>query len=169
METIYNVLYFIKKFEAIPENDFGTGAISAHCVYWHCDYTCSYVGQIATALTEIFNKAFGITSGRNGDKQSLVYEINDGFNPSYQQPTPKQRILAALYDIHAIKYLEGVEEIRLSDCHNAEVIGETNPRCTRCREYCYAWIEGDELSKPITLEQLIADVEKKEKEKMENE
>lgn len=53
----------------------------------------------------------------------------------------------------------------LSDCCNAEVRGEINPRCTQCGEYCYAWIEGDELSKPITMEQLIASVEKKEKEK----
>lgn len=58
-----------------------------------------------------------------------------------------------------------VEEIKLSDCCNAPVIGETNPRCTRCREFCYAWIKGDEMSKPITLEQLIASVERKEREK----
>lgn len=102
----YTVDYFIKKFEAIPEYDFGSGSISSHCIYWHCDYTCSYKGQIANALTEIFDKAFGIIPDRNGNKQYFVYEINDGFNPSYQQPTPKQRILAALADIKKLQKKE---------------------------------------------------------------
>jgi len=93
----YDINYFINKFEAIPEDQWGTRyynkTILGHtkyCVLGHCglrhDKDPSHeIIQEYDALYSLLR--FGIV------------KINDGHNPDYQQPTPKQRILAALYDI----------------------------------------------------------------------
>lgn len=89
METNYDVNYFIKKFEAIPEESIGQGTIFNKCAYWHCDNDCCYLGDVAQAFTVLFSLSIKINPSA----------INDGYISDYQQPTPKQRILAALYDI----------------------------------------------------------------------
>lgn len=103
METIYDVDYFIKKFEAIPENKWliggyvarvfkGTTYIEKMCALGWCGARSNHSNsgnttREAAALFRIFTVA--------------IAPINDGLNINYQQPTPKQRILAALYDIKA--------------------------------------------------------------------
>ncbi len=121
----YDVNYFIKKFEAIPEDKWCTGA---------CNKIIKTVKRKKVLL--IFNKeeintidtycAIGHCGARNGKsitsnkevyallhlKNHLsigcfpVTEINDRYYPQYKQATPKQRVLAALYDVK--KYQESL-------------------------------------------------------------
>lgn len=107
METSnqFSVTYFIKKFEAIPEERWHVRAFSnmdgtklcalGHC-RWHKQIGGSDEGnELIAALRSI------------GKPDS----INDGIIGAYLQPTPKQRILAALYDIKANQQPEPVKEI----------------------------------------------------------
>lgn len=98
-----NVDYFIKKFEAIPEALWCTGAYEYGdrcCVLGHCGfhYTIADDG-LATkhdqaleglALIELFHK-----------KGLQPTNINDGEDGRYAQSSPKERILAALRAIGA--------------------------------------------------------------------
>jgi len=109
----YNIDYFIKKFEAIPEKMWITlnrGALGTpRCALGHC-----YNGVNGHAEEEALSKLFienGLTyiEGLNYESDKKYYIrpgkgpavalINNGMIHEYQQPTPKQRILAALYDI----------------------------------------------------------------------
>jgi len=95
----YDVNYFIKKFEAIPDELWFIGDFvdpvngSAKCAFGHCGMTNS----------------IGMNSCNEGaalhrlTKKYMVADINDGLDPNYRQPTPKQRILAALYDIKKLQ------------------------------------------------------------------
>lgn len=94
-ETKYDASYFIAKFEAIPEekwctdgftNDAGQCCAAGHCGLRNdSDWT---PGMEAYALDQIFDDLD-------------VVSVNDGKDSRYPQPTPKQRILAALRDIQA--------------------------------------------------------------------
>lgn len=88
----YTVDYFIKKFEKIPEwkwaeNTFhheGRSCALGHCG-WRRDDTSDIEGK---HLVELFDLL-----------KTNAPAINDGNNLNYQQPTPKQRVLAALRDV----------------------------------------------------------------------
>lgn len=105
MKTIYNVDYFIRKFEAIPEELWVSGSTGQpsgpRCAMGHC-----MDGHEVTDEMIKFCNLF-TDHGRVG------YVVNNGYDSTYQQPTPKQRILAALYDIYektyGRKYGEAVE------------------------------------------------------------
>jgi hypothetical protein len=108
MQTIYDVDYFIRKFEAIPEHEIGTQSIHNHCAYWHCDNQDYFWGAASSAFTELFKK---LDYERWFCVEFVAIRINDGKDERYQQPTPKQRILAALYDIKKMQSKEqGVQE-----------------------------------------------------------
>lgn len=105
----YTVDYFINKFEKIPEDKWITGMIglnsienSPKCALGHCGIDESFLNETkdSKALKEIFsNTSFtsSISPIRGGT--DCIWKINDGYIKEYQQETPKQRILAALYDI----------------------------------------------------------------------
>jgi hypothetical protein len=115
----YTVDYFIKKFEAIPKNRIISGSQGEngyHCAVGWCKNIRGEYGNCsptfkghrcfspeAHALYLLFKGAgiYGITS--TADSGWNVADVNNGDNPKYQQPTPKQRILAALYDIKAMQ------------------------------------------------------------------
>ncbi len=120
----YTVDYFIEKFSAIPEtkwcinrreNDLGQ-----RCAHGHC-YSGS-VGENGSV-----EKALSKLSKELGYKVGLA-PINNGDDERYQQPTPKQRIMAALYDIkkmqepikERIVYVTVDEKVR--EIQNAELI-----------------------------------------------
>lgn len=94
----YDVDYFIKKFEAIPDERWCTVEFEkdgASCAYGHCgmrDYKPSTIE--AAELFDLFLFNLG---------DIFVTRVNDGSEPRYSQPTPKQRILAALYDIKKLQ------------------------------------------------------------------
>jgi hypothetical protein len=102
----YTVDYFIKKFEAIPEELWLVGsrgeggADSPHCAHGWCALgnIDSLAGNEENGLIEVFRP---IMNGYG------VATINNGYNERYQQPTPKQRILAALYDIKKLQDGDG--------------------------------------------------------------
>ena len=94
----YDVDYFINKFEAIPEEQWCTGAFSLcdenentqHCALGHCGYGVGTKTVEGEALISLF-------------EPELLPMINDDRSIEYSQSTPKQRILAALYDIKKSK------------------------------------------------------------------
>jgi len=87
LQTMYTVDYFIDFFSKIPENKWCTRQITnhlgQHCALGHCQYL------------GIYNVLIDIASGHN----ISISSVNDGLDRNYPQPTPKQRILAALHDI----------------------------------------------------------------------
>lgn len=98
METIYNVDFFINKFEAIPENKW--------CIeqrFDHAGRRCAH-GHCSTLQAEDAGRATKEESALIEIAKSNICDygfanINNGYDKRYPQPTPKQRILAALYDI----------------------------------------------------------------------
>lgn len=90
----YDVDYFIKKFEAIPEElwimcyAFIDGKC---CALGHCGVRENNSSYTETDESSAISSLFG--------SRTMVWKINDGADYKYRQPTPKQRILAALYDI----------------------------------------------------------------------
>jgi hypothetical protein len=95
----YNVDYFIRKFSAIPEYKWFVGDYSdGHlidpkcCARGHCGKRrFGVVCEEDDALLKLFD--FNLLN------RQCIAHINDGRDKNYPQPTPKQRILAALYDI----------------------------------------------------------------------
>jgi hypothetical protein len=98
---IYDVNHFIKKFKSIPEEKWITDKLQDGegrcCAQGHCGVgrhdlsnLRSIPGTEAYALVELF--------GVIDDGYRIAF-INNGDDPNYQQPTPKQRVLAALYDL----------------------------------------------------------------------
>lgn len=89
----YTVDYFIKKFEAIPEyfwqtDEFGVPG-GPRCAYGHCGLSDeSDPDEPQPPEAAALEKILGV----------YVACINDGQMHDYKQPTPKQRILAALRD-----------------------------------------------------------------------
>lgn len=117
----YDVTYFIRKFEAIPEHLWTTEKFSEKknifskrkcCAQGHClptyilKHTEKYkqlvlnLPKTQSDLAEVYalKKLFDDES----DYKKIAL-INNGRDEKYKQPTPKQRILAALYDIKAIQ------------------------------------------------------------------
>ncbi len=88
----YTTCYFIRKFTAIPEELWTTGHYvkpnGTKCATGHCGETLGYTTDESEAFAELFSIL---------DREAI--NVNDGYNDEYPQPTPKQRILAALHDI----------------------------------------------------------------------
>lgn len=105
---LYDVDYFIKKFEAIPESnwavytqyDLETGA---RCAFGHCttrksDYMDGDTTLEGQSLMSVFNDA-GFVQGTC----KWITDVNNSPSNFYPQSTPKQRILAALNDIKKLQ------------------------------------------------------------------
>lgn len=110
MDKIYDVSHFIKKFEAISEQDWITGSFGSisekKCALGHCGMNSSHhPTDEAKALAELLapvnkNEMTGIyPKGEPDWWYHIVYPINDGHLEQYKQKSAKKRILAALYDI----------------------------------------------------------------------
>lgn len=105
---IYDVDYFIKKYKSIPEEKWciesrltedGRRCAHGHCYIGEADFLAQ--NKEENALIEIAENYKSITGGVG------FATINNGWDEKYKQPTPKQRILAALYDIKKLQ--EGKE------------------------------------------------------------
>ena len=118
----YNIDFFISKFEAIPEELFGTGGpdiTGRQCTMFHCGYSGSRsFTEESDALNSLILSICKISMDSDGEHAKRYWPVamlNDGRVSKYQQPTTKQRILAALYDIKkmqapTIKEVEHVGE-----------------------------------------------------------
>lgn len=113
----YDVDYYITKFEAISEeniitNDFDLG--SKKCALGWCGYDgigrWDTIGE-ASELILLVKMYLGLT----------ITVINDGTNSAYMQPTAKQRVLAALYDIKTMQAVkeanETINQEKLQSCN----------------------------------------------------
>lgn len=114
----YDVNYFIRKFEAIPDKRWITGDwdnTQGCCANGHCDVSGGKETLEAICLNELFSKlTISIKPISHIDLNedcwySRTVAVNDGFTNEYPQPTPKQRILAALYDIKKMQEEQKVE------------------------------------------------------------
>lgn len=138
MNKIYDVDYFIKKFEAIPEekwNDYiqYDRQEDTRCAFGHCDpLNKSYVQGSQTkegqSLIKIFKSVgWGVTT------DNWITDVNNGLSKEYQQSTPKARILAALYDIKAMQQLDHADATAsIATLH--PIISET-PDVIKRKEY----------------------------------
>lgn len=128
---IYDVDYFIRKFKAIPEERWMTdvlGRNGIHCAIGHCIGNCSgsepfydkfESSEEAVCLVNVLSR-LKIKRAKNvqGNYNTSVVIINDGSGKEYQQPTPKQRILAALYDTK--KMLSKGQDVQECDATKAD-------------------------------------------------
>lgn len=108
MET-YDVDFFLKKFEAIPENMWHTHSYSnatktKFCAFGHCGVT-DRGNSMSFSMDVMFYKELKVH----------VSHVNDGREINYPQPTPKQRILAALRDIKAKLQPGPVKEVPVKE------------------------------------------------------
>ncbi len=88
----YNAAYFIAKFEAIPEEKWCSGYYSEDdkmCALGHCG-----AENHASERPEYF--ALKALARKIGPDSAIT--VNDGYSETYDQPTPKGRILAWLRD-----------------------------------------------------------------------
>lgn len=110
--VIYNVDHFINKFRAIPEemwctSDFITGS-GSKCANGHCGIRSIIdFNNESMALQKVFSPlmvtGMGVLINDYANYSLKAAYINNGNTDQYQQPTPKQRILQALYDIKAMQ------------------------------------------------------------------
>lgn len=97
---MFTVKHFINKFEAIPEDKWNMYDYydptdkSIRCALGHC-------GQYSDNFRTVY------TDESIALKKLLpnIIDINEGDVENFQQPTPKQRILAALNDIKRFYYI----------------------------------------------------------------
>lgn len=103
----YDVKYFIKKFEAIPEDKWTQNSYvlgSKMCALGHCGTFSMDWTEEATALNYLFADTFlnvpniNDENGYNGVTHTLISE-NELLPVKQLGDTPKERILNALYII----------------------------------------------------------------------
>jgi hypothetical protein len=97
-DTKFDVDYFIKKFEAIPDEQWTTNAfvsfnaekkIDTSCAFGHCGAVFQF--QETSESSALYH--LGLSHNIEFD------DVNDDVDSRYQQSTPKERVLAALADI----------------------------------------------------------------------
>jgi hypothetical protein len=124
---MYTVDYFINKFAAIPAHQWYIGGfvgmngdIHARCANGHCGIDDASDGtEESEALKSLFRLLDLTTSYKsapliinniiNETRRFWSYKaacVNDGITREYQQQNPKQRILAALYDIKKMQQVD---------------------------------------------------------------
>lgn len=117
----YDVHYFIKKFEAIPDEKIIElkliNGLGGRCANGWCGVNVDggltdesrALQQVASVLTVTeVNTSQPIIEYSVYSRKMAV--INNGDSNEYRQPTPKQRILAALYDIRDMQ--DAVNQIK---------------------------------------------------------
>jgi hypothetical protein len=138
---IIYIQYFIKKFEAIPEEKWCVDKLDDEegrkCANGHCgvtDIRLSCLTEESIALWVVFqhtqiHDVNGTllqegSSSRTHHYSEIAARINNGQAIEYQQETPKQRILAALRDIQSRESQDqAVEQVN-------QIIG--TPLCPEC-------------------------------------
>lgn len=103
----YTVDYFIQKFQAIPEGKWCTGSwehLGRHCADGFCG-SRSVGSKLVQTEEGVQLAKLLMPLMPNEYESTIIFVINDNHQQSpYRQPTPKQRILAALHDIKAMQH-----------------------------------------------------------------
>lgn len=130
----YTVDYFIDKFSSIPDSLFVVDRLhdgdGGKCVNGWCGVMDCQKPTIESSALQKVMSILKITWFGHGDTtidsiwdyedySIMAVYINNGWTNEYPQPTPKQRILAALYDIKKMQYPE------LSNTTVEDLISET--------------------------------------------
>lgn len=97
----YDVNYFLAKFQNTRDDqwcmytfqdEYGRCCALGWCGMGSLRDDIQEVPEEAISLLKLFRESAGLLT-------NLIANINDGHDKRYQQPTPKERILAALMDI----------------------------------------------------------------------
>lgn len=99
--TKYDKEYFIKKFEAIPDNEIGQGSLMNHCALHHVGVGIvdgKQTGEYYSFMNVpyITEESFALITLFGGEKPTdfnAIYAVND--DPHWGK-TPKERILNKL-------------------------------------------------------------------------
>ena len=107
-ESVFDVDYFIKKFEAIPEENWCIGSYvlgELQCVLGHCGYRNWLPTEEGQALILIFfgPERIGSISGVNDGTLSEVRVYGIDVPIPIPRTTPKHRILHVLRAIKAVQ------------------------------------------------------------------
>jgi len=118
----YTVDYFIGKFSSIPDElwtECYCEWYDKKCAMGHCG--TSDFGSMTEESLALYDllKTLSVTYANNkmisGERVRIafrtIYSFNDGHIKEYQQPTAKERILAALYDVKKMQEAEKPKEI----------------------------------------------------------
>jgi|SRR6185436_16984899 len=116
----YNVEYFIRKFNKIPNKLFTTQKFqdgNKYCAQGHCgilswsDICNAREGEGSKEAVALMNLSDHLLEeGQNLDEYSPIGRINNGDHSDYRQSTPKRRVLAALNDIKAKQEAKSIKE-----------------------------------------------------------
>lgn len=91
MKTIQEIIDYM---EATPEDSWLTGYVRAtdqrNCFFGHL-FNMEQDQKEANHLWNWFEEMYATTY--------MIYPVNDGEAPEYQQPTPRQRVIAYLKDL----------------------------------------------------------------------
>lgn len=104
MSEIYDVDYFIKKFEAIPESEIGSCNLQNHCALWHMGvrfYANDEITEEVKALANLFAPfAEPIDEHERLRAFPHVYIVADGTRGNDRfGNSPKARLLNALKEV----------------------------------------------------------------------
>ncbi len=112
-QVLYDVDYFIYKFSRLTNWCTQKNNIdNDYCALGHCEVVGDYRTCATPESTALINLFATYLPHVVSDNHKLLFKehpviivtgINDGTYEPYKQPTPKQRILAALYDIRELE------------------------------------------------------------------
>lgn len=91
--ALYSKEWFIRKFEAIPDDEIRRGSLNKHCALWHCGVRLGEEDYVPTEEAIALIRLFG---GEHDKQYSVVFNVNDNSFNGYEGATPKQRILNKL-------------------------------------------------------------------------
>lgn len=139
---MFTLDYFIEKFKSIPDNRWNVGHQikddGTHCALGHCGIgygpeqmaLADILGDISVKIVrKVTNNSYDIGEVINTSYLGKIAAINNGETEEYQQSTPKERILAALYDVKKMqqpKYEDVTKELAvLPVSETPDVVKET--------------------------------------------
>lgn len=117
---MYTIDHFINKFQRIAENfwctDVQFGSNGQRCAFGHCN---AYIGERSiessalAGISKSHETLLAVTFCGPDDFRAngLIANANNGYLLEYQQPTPKQRVIAILRDIKKLQQPE-VKEVK---------------------------------------------------------
>jgi hypothetical protein len=101
----FSIDYFLQKFEVIPSEYIGYNQKTG-CAYGQCNGSFTEEGRDLTLLMSSIPNLTPSVKAAWKPYESTPARINNGETEQYQQPTPKERIMAALNDIKEMQIAE---------------------------------------------------------------
>lgn len=147
MNTLELTNYFINKFEAIPKEEWTTGAFKParfgrneqHCAMGHCSPFHSITGSPTMQYGESERERLMFLFLTC--LQIHVAYVNDGLEKQYLQKDPKRRVLAALRDIRDIEQYRhmGIEAPKATDIEVQSASSKIKARFAKVFKSLASW------------------------------